>query len=138
MKYRRLKEKRPKRMIGERAGFIAKHAANKPCEDVAFAADVPRGEASPGVIAGVLDGHGGASCAQYMAETMPNEFKRKFAPKPVSRLEELRARFFTSSPASASPASPASPGGAQAAGRAGEACNAHTTVTARARGRAAR
>ena len=103
------------RMIGERAVFIAKHAANKPCEDVAFAADVPRGEASPGVIAAVLDGHGGASCAQYMAETMPNEFKRKFAPKPVSRLEELRARFFTSSPASASPASPASPGGAEAA-----------------------
>ena len=116
------------RMIGERAVFIAKHAANKPCEDMAFAADVPRaaaeedagaarGPPSPGVIAAVLDGHGGASCAQYMAETMPNEFKRKFAPKPVSRLEELRARFFTSnpasaSPASASPASPASPGGA--------------------------
>ena len=30
------------RMIGERAVFIAKHAANKPCEDMAFAADVPR------------------------------------------------------------------------------------------------
>ena len=86
-------------VMDSRRCFLALHASNAPCEDVASVTDVAvKGGGSPACLLALFDGHGGNNMAQYCVANLPTMFRRRYAPPEASKLDQLRSKFFAASP----------------------------------------